>query len=106
MIIYIILLPFRCVIGEDLQQMELDTVLKGLYRFLTGLVVTVAIKIGPGSDTDLFFDNLVPFEKGCFVKQIFLESKNCIASFLLFLYGFLRSFKMAVVSLSDLGQFI
>ena len=86
MIIYIILLPFRCVVGEDLQQMELDAILKGLHRFLTGLVlVRVAVKIGPWSDTNLFLNNLVPSEKGCFVKQIFVESKNCIASFPLFL---------------------
>ena len=106
MIIYIILLTFRCVIGEDLQQMELDTVLKGLDRFLTGLVVVrFAIKIGPRSDTNLFLDNLVPLKEGCFIKQVFVESKNCVASFSPFLLGFLPILKMAVVALFELGQF-
>ena len=86
MIIYIILLPFCCVIGEDLQQMEPDTVLKGPYRFLRGLIIVlVAVKIGPQSDTDLFLNYLVPFEESRFVKQVLVKSEICIASLPLFL---------------------
>ena len=93
MIIYITLLTFCFVIGEDLQQMELETVLKGLNRFLTGLVVRFVIKIGPRSDTNLFLDNLVPLKEGCLIKQVFVESENCIASFSPFLLGFFQSLR-------------
>ena len=61
--------------------MELDLVFKRHTPFWTGLVgVYIAIKVGPRSDTDLFLDNLVPFEEGCFIKQIFVKSKDCITS--------------------------
>ena len=60
MIIDIILLTFCCVIGEDLQQMEPDTVFKRLNRFLTGLVrVLFTLEVGPrrlSIDSDLILE--------------------------------------------------
>ena len=50
-------LTFCCVIGEDLQQVESDTVFKRLNRFLTALIrVYLVLEIGPRSDTDLFLE--------------------------------------------------
>ena len=84
MITDVILLTFCCVIGEDLQQMELNTVFKRLNRFLTGLVcMLLALEVGPRSDTDLLLDNLVPLEKGRIVEEILVECEDCISGLLL-----------------------
>ena len=62
-------LTFCCVIGEDLQQVESDTVFKRLNRFLTGFVlVFLALEVGPRSDTDLLRNDTIPLEKGRIVK--------------------------------------
>ena len=47
MYIDVVLLPFRCVLGEDGQQMELDTVFKRLNCFLAGCVMGLSVEIGP-----------------------------------------------------------
>ena len=58
----VVLLPLHCVLGEDSQQMELDTVFKRLNRFLLGCVMGIAIKIGPRGCPNSIGNNLVPLE--------------------------------------------
>ena len=62
-------LTFCCVIREDLQQVESDTVFKRLNRFLTGLIqVYLALEVSPRSDTDLLRNDTIPLEKGRIVE--------------------------------------
>ena len=97
MVVDVVFLAFYCVIGEDCQQMELDTVIKGFDSFLTGLlVVPISIKIGPRSDTNLVMDYTGPLDFGCFVQQIFVECKDRGTSLFLLLSGFFQSLRRSL----------
>ena len=85
-------LTFCCVIGEDLQQVESDTVFKRLNRFLTGLVlVFLALEVGPRSDTDLLGDNTIPLQKGRFIEKVLIECENRLSGLPFFFVGDLDS---------------
>ena len=84
MVVDIELLTFCCVIGEDLQQVESDTVFERLNRFLTGFVrALLALESGPWNDTDLLGYNTIPLEKGCIIEKILVECENRISGLLL-----------------------
>ena len=83
----VVLLLLCCIIREDLQQMELDAVFKRLDHFLMDCVMRLAVEIGPRRCTNLLVDYLVPLEKGGFVQQILVQSKNCGTGLFHFLDG-------------------
>ena len=92
MVTNIVLLTFCCVIGEDLQQVESDTVFKRLDRSLTEcIIVYFAVKVGPRSDTNLLRNDTVSLEKGRIVEDILVECEDHISGLLLFCVGDLDS---------------
>ena len=84
MVVYVKLLTFCCVIGEDLQQVELDTVFERLNPFLRGFVrALLALEIGPWNDTNLLGNNTDPLEKGRIVEEILVECEDRISGLFL-----------------------
>ena len=63
-------LLLSCIIGEHVEKVEGDAILKGLHTLFTLFLMFVSLKIGTWGCSDLTGNILVPVESGVFAEKV------------------------------------